>query len=93
MNNLKAAVFITKQLPLLWTGGTGAVAQVKNALEARGAEVVETEIVVWSEKKRDTSRTLRVSLECYNRYFPPLKICMPKKSIHSWGNTATPDRC
>ncbi len=55
MNNLKAAVFITKQLPLLWTGGTGAAAQVKTALEARGAKVVGTEIVVWSEKKREQS--------------------------------------
>ena len=55
MDNLKVVVFITKQLPLLWTGGTGAVALVKGALETRGAEVIGTEIVVWSEKKREQS--------------------------------------
>ncbi len=55
LDNRKAAVLITKQLPLLWTGGTGAAAQVKKALEARGAEVVGTEIVVWSERKREQS--------------------------------------
>ncbi|MGM0652379.1 MAG: flavodoxin family protein [Bacillota bacterium] len=67
MNNLKAAVFITKQLPLLWAGGTGAVAQVKKALEARGAEIIETEIVVWSEKKREKS--IRQCLESIGNLF------------------------
>ncbi len=55
MDKLDTAVFITKQLPLLWTGGTGSVAQVKSALEARGANVLGTQIVVWSGKKREQS--------------------------------------
>lgn len=67
MDNLKTAVFITKQLPLLWIGGTGAVAQVKNALEARGAKVIGTEIVVWSEKKREQS--IRQCLESIGNLF------------------------
>ncbi len=67
MDKLKASVFITKQLPLLWTGGTGAVAQVKSALEARGAKVIGTEIVVWSGKKREQS--IRQCLENIGNLF------------------------
>lgn len=67
MNKLNTAVFITKQLPLLWTGGTGAAAEVKNALEARGAKVIGTEIVVWSGKKREQS--IRNCLESIGNLF------------------------
>lgn len=49
----KAAIFVTKQIPLLWVGGTGAIAIMKKACESRGAEVLGTEIVVWAEKKRE----------------------------------------
>lgn len=49
------AIFVTKQLPMLWLGGTGAVAAMKNICEAKGAKVLGTEIVVWSEKKRQES--------------------------------------
>lgn len=49
----KVAIFVTKQIPLLWLGGTGAVAMMKKACETRGANVAGTEIVVWAEAKRE----------------------------------------
>jgi flavodoxin len=51
----KVAVFVTKRLPLVQTGGTGAVAAMKKACQAKGAIVAGTEIVVWAEKKREKS--------------------------------------
>ncbi len=51
----KVAIFVTKHLPMLWMGGTGAVATMKKTCEAKGAKVMGTEIVVWSEKKRQES--------------------------------------
>jgi NAD(P)H dehydrogenase (quinone) len=49
----KVAIFVTKQIPLLWLGGRGAVAMMKKACETRGANVTGTEIVVWAEAKRE----------------------------------------
>jgi len=51
----KAAIYVTKQIPLLWVGGTGAVAIMKKACESRGAEVLGTEIAVWAKNKREQS--------------------------------------
>ncbi len=55
LSGKKTACFITKQIPLLWFGGTGAIAWMKNACESKGAEVVGTKIVVWSKAKREVS--------------------------------------
>ncbi len=51
----KAALFVTKQLPLVWTGGTGAVATMKKVCEEKGLRVLGSEIVVWSGNKRQKS--------------------------------------
>jgi flavodoxin len=51
----RVAIFVTKQLPLLQAGGTGAIARIRKACEGNGALVVGTEIVVWAEKKREKS--------------------------------------
>ncbi|MDW7729164.1 MAG: flavodoxin domain-containing protein [Bacillota bacterium] len=63
----KVGIFVTKQLPLLQAGGTGAIAHMKKACEAKGANVVGTEIVVWSEKKRD--KTLKQCVENLSKLF------------------------
>lgn len=55
MTGKKTACFVTKQIPILWTGGTGAIARMKNACESRGAKVAGTGIVVWAGKKREQS--------------------------------------
>jgi len=55
LSGKKAACFVTKQIPLLWFGGTGAIALMKKACELKGAEVVGTEIVVWARSKRERS--------------------------------------
>ncbi len=51
----KVVLYITKQLPLLFAGGTGSIALMKKACEDRGAKVIETGMVVWSDKKRQQS--------------------------------------
>lgn len=55
LSGKKVACFVTKQIPLLWFGGTGAIALMKKACESKGAEVVGTEIVVWARAKRERS--------------------------------------
>ncbi len=55
LSGKKTALFVTKRLPMLWIGGTGAIRIMKTACEEKGANVVGTEIVVWSEKKREQS--------------------------------------
>lgn len=62
-----AAIFVTKQIPLLWFGGTGAVRIMKKACEARGAQVLGTEIVVWAEKKRE--QTIKRCVDNISRLF------------------------
>jgi flavodoxin len=49
----KIACFVTKQLPFRWTGGNRGIAQIVRACESKGAEVVDTEILVWSKSKKD----------------------------------------
>ena len=56
LNGKKTAIFVTKQLPLLWTGGTGSIATIKKALEQRGGKVLGPSIVVWSEAKREAAK-------------------------------------
>lgn len=55
MQGKKVVVFVTKHLPLLWLGGTGAVATMRKACEEKGAKVLGSEIVVWAEKRRHES--------------------------------------
>lgn len=51
----KVVCFVTKQIPLLWFGGTGAVSTMKKICSSKGADVIGTEIVVWAESKRERS--------------------------------------
>jgi flavodoxin len=61
LNNLsslqgkKVFCFVTKLLPFHWTGGNRAVRQMKKILQAKGAAVIGTDIVIWSEKQREQS--------------------------------------
>ena len=52
LNGKRVALFVTKQLALLWIGGTGALAAMKKEVEVRGGKVIGSEIVVWAKKKR-----------------------------------------
>jgi NAD(P)H dehydrogenase (quinone) len=52
LNGKRVALFVTKQIPQLWLGGTGAIATLKKEVESRGGKVIGSEIVVWAEKKR-----------------------------------------
>ncbi len=49
----KVALFVTKQLPALWLGGTGSIKIMKQECESRGAKVIGSDIVVWAPSKRD----------------------------------------
>lgn len=55
LRNKKVILFVTKQLPMLWVGGTGAINAMKKACEAKEAEVMGSQIVVWAGKKRQQS--------------------------------------
>ncbi len=67
LSGKKVAIFITKQLPLLFAGGTGAIAAMKKSCEERGACIAGTEIVVWAEKKRD--QTVRRCVDNISKLF------------------------
>lgn len=67
LSGKKVAIFVTKQIPLLWVGGTGAVAIMKKACESRGAEVIGTEIAVWAKKNREQS--IRKCVDNISRLF------------------------
>ena len=49
----KVALFVTKQLPFYWTGGTQAVRKMKKICEAKGGVVCGSGIVIWSSKHRE----------------------------------------
>ncbi len=65
----KVALFVTKHLPMLWLGGTGAIGIMKKACEKKEARVVGTEIVVWSGKHR--SRSIKNCEDSVSRLFSP----------------------
>ncbi len=44
----KAACFITKHLPVKWSGGTQAVNKIQKACESKGADFRGAEIIIWS---------------------------------------------
>ncbi len=53
--NKNVICFVTKQIPLLWFGGTGSIATMRNICKGKGANIIGTEIVVWAEAKRSRS--------------------------------------
>lgn len=52
LEHKKIACFVTKAMPLNWTGGNQAISQMKKICQSKGGAVIGTEIVVWN-KKRD----------------------------------------
>ncbi|MBM4235167.1 MAG: flavodoxin [Firmicutes bacterium] len=61
MEGKKVALFVTKQLPALWLGGTGSIKIMKQECESRGAKVIGSDIVVWAPSKRDQTTTACVN--------------------------------
>ncbi len=55
MQEKKVAFFITKQIPVKWTGGTQAVGVMRDACQAKGAVVKGSEIIFWGAGKRQES--------------------------------------
>ena len=53
LNGKKTAVFVTKQLPANWMGGNSAIKKMKALCSEKGANVVATGIVNWSNKNRE----------------------------------------
>lgn len=49
----KVGCFVTQQFPYAWLGGNRSVNQMKKLCVSKGAEVVATEIINWSSKKRE----------------------------------------
>ena len=63
----KVALLVTKQIPILWLGGTGAIARMKKECESRGATVIGTEIIAWASLKREQS--INRSIENLSKLF------------------------
>lgn len=51
----EVALLVTKQLPFLWTGGTGANNTMKQICQEKNAHVKGAEVAIWSDKKREAS--------------------------------------
>ncbi len=49
----EVALYVTKRLPVKWTGGTQALGKMKNLIEDRGGEVKAAAMIFWSDGKRD----------------------------------------
>lgn len=49
----KVGAFVTQQLSKAWLGGNRAVRQLKNACDAKGAQVFATGVVNWSNQERE----------------------------------------
>ncbi len=48
----KAACFITKHLPVKWSGGTQAVSIIEKGCTSKGAVFKGAEIIIWSSAKK-----------------------------------------
>lgn len=53
MKGKKAACFITKHLPVKWSGGTQAISKIKEACASKGADFKGAEIIIWSAAKKE----------------------------------------
>lgn len=67
LNGKRVALFVTKQLALIWLGGTGALAAMKKEVESRSGKVIGSEIVVWAEKKR--AQTTQKCIDSISKLF------------------------
>lgn len=53
LNGKKAISFVTHHFPLSWLGGTQTNKTVKGILTDKNADVLETYVIDWSNKKRE----------------------------------------
>ncbi len=53
LDNKKTACVLTKGLPFNWTGGTRAMKQLRDLLETKNSNVVETGIIKWLSFNRN----------------------------------------
>lgn len=47
LQDKKVALYVTKGLPLKFTGGTRAIGQMEKICESKGGNIVGTDIVIW----------------------------------------------
>ncbi|NYB51779.1 MAG: NAD(P)H-dependent oxidoreductase [Methanobacteriaceae archaeon] len=64
LQDKKVALYVTKALPLNFTGGTRAIGQMEKICQSKGATIVGTDIVVWrgdiNKKINDLTRKFSV---------------------------------
>ncbi|EEG76059.1 flavodoxin family protein [Dethiobacter alkaliphilus] len=53
LQNKKVACVVTKQLPFHWTGGNRAINKMKEICRSKGADIIGTEIIIWSKPNRE----------------------------------------
>lgn len=52
-NNIKTLLFVTHALPFAWLGGKQAIKQIQNICEKKNANILNTAIIDWKNKKRE----------------------------------------
>jgi NAD(P)H dehydrogenase (quinone) len=63
----KAAFFVTKQLPLSWTGGNKAIQTMEKTCITKGAETLGSGMAFWKDTKREES--VKQCVETICRFF------------------------
>jgi flavodoxin len=54
LKDRKVGCFVTQHFPYSWMGGNNSIKGMKNICQQKGANVLESGIVNWSHKKRET---------------------------------------
>lgn len=66
LQDKKVALYVTKGLPLKFTGGTRAIGQMRKICESKGANIVGTEIVIW---RGDVDKNIDVLIRKFSVIF------------------------
>ncbi len=65
LDGKKVSLFVTQQLWFSWMGGNRAIKQMKELCQSKGANIINTGIVNWSNKK--VEQQIHNLLECFKQ--------------------------
>ena len=66
LQDKKVALYVTKGLPLKFTGGTRAIGQMEKICKSNGADVLATDIVIW---RGDIDKSIDDLIEKFSAIF------------------------
>lgn len=53
LNGKKVELFVTQHFPHAWMGGNRAIKQIKQVCESKGAVILKTGVINWTNKQRE----------------------------------------